>query len=460
MLRIDSGGTGRYCDGMNRRSFVQLGVAGMASLGLADVLRAKEQSVSTAGNGKKTSAILIWLDGGPSHLDLYDLKPLAPLEVRGLWSPIRTNVPGIEITELFPKQAQVADKFSIVRSLHHDTGDHFAGGHRMLTTKNMGVSGANNKGKFPSIGSIVARERGPNRRGMPAYISVPTASSIGLSPGYFGGNWLGAHLDPFQTGGDPNKPDFKVNNLNLAPGMTVGRLDDRRALHAGLDRIPRTLDASGTFNTLDKFDRDAFEFVSGKQAREAFDISREDDKTRDMYGRHSWGQSVLLARRLVEAGSTFVTCHFGGWDHHWNLKSGMDNYLPRVDAAVSALFTDLDQRGLLETTLVILCGEFSRTPRMNNGGNGGPPLSKGTPGRDHWGNSMFCLLGGGGIRGGQIIGSTDRKGERPHTRAVRPEHVHATIYRAMGIDPKLHFLDHRGRPTAVLDDPTPIHELL
>ncbi|MCA9112540.1 MAG: DUF1501 domain-containing protein, partial [Planctomycetaceae bacterium] len=177
-------------------------------------------------------------------------------------------------------------------------------------------------------------------------------------------------------------------------------------------------------------------------------------------GRHSWGQSVLLARRLVEAGTTFVTVHFGGWDHHWDLKTGMESYLPRVDSAVSALFTDLEQRGMLDSTLVILCGEFSRTPRMNDGGNGGPPLSKGTPGRDHWGNAMFCLLGGGGIRGGQIIGSTDAKGERPLTRAVEPMHIHATIYELMGVDPKLHLLDHAGRPTAVIDDPTPIHELI
>ncbi|MCA9075980.1 MAG: DUF1501 domain-containing protein [Planctomycetaceae bacterium] len=458
MLKIDVGGSEKYCDGLSRRSFVQLGVAGMASLGLADVLRAKEQG--GARQAKAQSTILIWLDGGPGHLDTYDMKPQAPAEVRGIWSPIRSNVPGFEMTELFPKQAQVADKFSVVRSLHHDTGDHFAGGHRMLTTKNMGVSGGNNTGKFPSIGSILSRELGPNRRGMPAYAAVPVASSIGLNPGYFGGNWLGHQLDPFQTGGDPNKPDFKVQNLNLAPGLSIDRLNDRRTLNASLDRIPRTLDATGTFGTLDKFDHDAFEFVSGKQAREAFDMSREDDATRDAYGRHSWGQSVLLARRLVEAGTTFVTVHFGGWDHHWNLKSGMDSYLPRVDSAVSALFSDLEQRGLLDSTLVILCGEFSRTPRMNDGGNGGPPLSKGTPGRDHWGNAMFCLLGGGGIRGGQVIGSTDSKGERPLTRAVEPTHIHATIYELMGVDPKLHLLDHAGRPTPVIEDPTPIHELI
>lgn len=457
MLRIHAGSTQPYCDGISRRSFVQLGVAGMASLGLSDVLRAKD----TGGSNKNdNAAILIWLDGGPSHLDLYDLKPEAPAETRGIWNPIRTNVAGMEISELFPLQAQVADKFSIVRSLHHDTGDHFAGGHRMLTTKNMNVSGGSTPGKFPSIGSIVAQQRGPRQRGMPAYASVPVASSIGLRPGYFGGNWLGGQYDPFQTGGDPNSANFKVQNLSLASGLTVERLSSRRAMLKDLDRVSKNIDTHGQFAVRDQFDADAFEFVTGARARDAFDLSLEDDKLRDRYGRQSWGQSTLLARRLVEAGSRFVTVHFGGWDHHWNLKAGMENYLPRVDSAVATLLDDLDQRGMLESTLVILCGEFSRTPRMNDGGNGGPPLSKGTPGRDHWGSAMFCLLGGGGVKGGTIVGSTDAKGTRPQTRPVRPENIHATIYTALGIDPKLHLLDHQGRPTPILEDPTPIDELL
>ncbi|MFP6676036.1 MAG: DUF1501 domain-containing protein [Pirellulaceae bacterium] len=461
MFRIEAGTAGRYCDGMNRRSFVQLGVAGMASIGLSGLLRARAASAEVAnGQKKSTSAILIWLDGGPGHMDTYDMKPDAPAEYRGLWRPIATNVPGFEITELFPKQAQIADKFSIVRSLHHDTGDHFAGGHRMLTTKNMGVSGANKGGRFPSIGAIVAHQRQHIPSTVPPYISVPIASSIGLRPGYFGGDLLGVQFNPFETGGDPNNKNFKVQNLQLSSGLSVDRLDDRRGLLAQLDQLPRAVERQGIFDSIDRFDQQALSFVSGEKARRAFDISSEDDATRDMYGRHNWGQSTLLARRLVEAGSSFVTVHFGGWDHHWNLQSGMDNYLPKVDSAVSALFTDLDRRGLLDTTLVILCGEFSRTPRMNDGGNGGAPLSKGTPGRDHWGNSMCCLLGGGGVKGGQIVGSTDSRGERPASRPLRPENIHATIYRCLGIDPKLQILDHSGRPTNVLDDPTPIDELL
>ena len=452
MLRIDAGGSGRYCDGMSRRSFVQLGVAGMAAAGLGDVARAKQ----SGSRGNDNAAILIWLDGGPSHLDTYDLKPKAPSEYRGIWTPIPTNVPGMDVTELFPLQAQHADKFSIVRSLHHDTGGHFHGGHYMLTTKSLGP---NNTGTFPSIGSIVARERGPRRSGMPSYISVPVASSIGLRPGYFGGNWMGMQYDPFQTGGDPNNANFKVANLNLPGGMTVDRLANRRDLNQQLDRINKTVERGTLFEAMDKFDRDAFEFVSGARARKAFDINSEDPKQRDLYGRSNWGQSTMLARRLVEAWSTFVTVHFGGWDHHWNLESGYKSVLPRVDMAVSGLLKDLSDRGMLESTLVILCGEFSRTPRMNNGGNGGPAGSKGTPGRDHWGNSLFCLLAGGGIRGGQVIGSTNAKGERPLSRAVKPCNLHATIYKALGMDPTLHLLDHQGRPTPVLEDPTPIHEL-
>lgn len=460
MFRIEAGKTGRYCDGLQRRSFLQLGVAGMASLGLGDVLRARNASAAAIGEKKKTSAIMLWLDGGPGHMDMYDMKPVAPSEYRGIWRPIPTNVPGFDITELFPKQAKVADKFSIVRSLHHDTGDHFAGGHRMLTTKNMGVSGANNTGKFPSIGAIVAYERRELPSSVPPYVSVPVASSIGLRPGYFGGSLLGTTFNPFETGGDPNNAKFKVQNLHLASGLSIDRLDDRQRLLTRLDQISRDMERGDEFEAIDRFDQQAVSFVSGEKARVAFDISSEDDATRDMYGRHNWGQSTLLARRLVEAGASFVTVHFGGWDHHWNLQSGMENYLPKVDSAVAGLFTDLDRRGLLDTTLVILCGEFSRTPRMNDGGNGGPPMSKGTPGRDHWGNSMFCLLGGGGVKGGQIVGSTDSRGERPATRPVEPTNIHATIYRALGIDPSLQIFDHNGRPNSVLDDPTPIEELL
>ncbi|HEY1067417.1 MAG TPA: DUF1501 domain-containing protein [Pirellulales bacterium] len=458
MLRVQAGRTGPYCDGLSRRSFLQVGVAGMASVGAGELLRARAASAASGVASKDTSVILLWLDGGPGHLDMYDMKPEAPAEVRGIWRPIKTNVPGMEVTELYPLQAKIADKFSIVRSLHHDTGDHFTGGHWMLTGRG-GVSGANTPGKSPFIGAAATSLTGSRRPGMPAHVAVPYASSIGLRPGYFGANYIGDSHNPFETNGDPNAENFKVSNMSLADGLSIERLETRRGLLSHLDKLRRDVDAQGTFEAMDRFDRDAFEMLTGPKARDAFDLSHEDPRLRDRYGRNSWGQSTLLARRLVEAGSTFVSCHFGGWDHHWDLQGGYENYLPKIDQLVYGLFTDLVERGLYEKTLVVLCGEFSRTPRMNDGGNGGPAGSKGTPGRDHWGNSMFCLMGGGGVQGGRLIGSTDAKGESPKDHPLLPGDIHHTIYKVLGVDPHHNFLDHSGRPVPAIDHGSVINEL-
>ena len=459
MYRIDADRTPRYCDGISRRNFLQVGVAGMASVGLAGVARAVQAGNSDASPKKNTSVILLWLDGGPGHMDMYDMKPEAPAECRGLWRPIRTNVPGIEISELFPLQAKIADKFSIVRSLHHNDGDHFGGAHRMLTGRG-GASGKDQDGKYPSIGSIATKVCGPRAPGMPASIAVPHAMTVGLRPGYMGSNYLGRQFDPFEPAGDPNGEKFHVENLDLPGGMTLDRLEDRRALRAHFDRIRRDVDASGAMAAMDRFDQNAYELLVSPAARKAFDISSEEPRVREMYGRTDWGQSCLLARRLVEAGATFVTVHSAGWDHHWDLQAGYERYLPKLDLAISGLFTDLARRGLLEKVLVVVCGEFSRTPRMNDGGNGGAPRSMGTPGRDHWGNAMFCLLGGGGVKGGRIVGSTDRLGERPKDRPLTPNDIHQTIYHVLGVDPKTQFLDHSGRPIPAVDGGEPIRELL
>lgn len=459
MFRVSLGSTSRYCDGQSRRSFLQVGLAGMGAVSLGQLLALKEASAATRGSNKDTSVILLWLDGGPGHMDLYDMKPEAPAEYRGIWRPIRTNVSGIEITELFPKQAQIADKFSIVRSLAHGTGDHFTGGHWMLTGRGAGVGGSSTPGKYPFFGAIATKVLGARHPGMPANVAIPHAMSIGLRPGYFGGNYLGAEENPFETEGDPNSDKFQVKNLKLAQQLTLDRLNDRRSLINHFDHLRREVDRSGSLEAIDRFDQMAYDLITGERARLAFDLTQEKAETRDRYGRHPWGQSTLLARRLVEAGTTFVTCHFGGWDHHWNLQSGMENYLPKIDQLVSALFTDLSERGLSEKVLVVLCGEFSRTPRMNDGGNGGAPGSMGTPGRDHWGNAMFCLLGGGGVKGGRVVGSTNRLGESPLDRPLKPGDIHHTIFRVLGVDSNLHFPDHSGRPVAAIDHGTAIEEL-
>ncbi|REJ72449.1 MAG: DUF1501 domain-containing protein [Planctomycetota bacterium] len=458
MFRVSLGSTRRYCDGLPRRSFVQLGLAGLGTLGLGDVFRAKA-AASPAGATKDTSLILIWLDGGPSHMDTYDPKPNAPAEYRGIWRHIPTNVPGFDITEMFPLQAQIADLYSVVRSVHHDAGDHFTGGHWMLTGRG-GVSGAMNPQKSPFFGAIAGKVLGPRTPGMPAVVGVPYAMSIGLRPGYFGGHYLGVEHNPFETEGDPNAENFQVNNLNLAGGLTVDRLEDRGLLNSRLDRLHRELDRSGTAEAMDQFEQQAFDLVSGSQARTAFDISQETPEMRERYGRNSWGQSVLLARRLVEAGSTIVTCHFGGWDSHWNHQGTMESHLPRVDRAVHGLLTDLQERGRLDSTLVMVCGEFGRTPRMNDGGNGGPPMSKGTPGRDHWGNALSVMMAGGGLKGGQIVGSTNRLGERPAERPLRPGDIHHTIFHVLGVDPDIAFKDHSGRPIPAIDHGAVISELV
>ena len=381
------------------------------------------------------------------------MKPEAPAEYRGLWKPIRTNVPGIEITELFPRQAKVADKFSIVRSLHHDTGDHFAGGHIMLTSR-PGRAAPTSAGKYPSIGSIAAKTLGPRQPGMPAYVAVPYAASIGLRPGYFGANYLGVEHNPFETDGDPNSANFKVQNLNLPDDLSIDRLEDRQTLFqrlrppAARRRLARARSRPWTaFSTM------PMSWCRSDAARKAFDISAEDPRTarplrpplagaRARCWPGGWSKPAPRSSPSTSAAGTITgTC-----------KSGMENYLPHVDSGCRRLFAGSERpRPAGQRRWSMLCGEFSRTPRMNNGGNGGPPLSMGTPGRDHWGNAMFCLMGGGGIRGGQIVGSTNRLGEVPKDRPLTAGDIHATIYHVLGIDPSTSFLNHSGRPVPAID---------
>lgn len=444
------------CDGISRRDFVSAGFLGLTGLGLSDLWRAQARGATSApAGGERTdrAVILYWLDGGPTHIETYDPKPYAPAEYRGPLGTIDTNVPGIQLSELLTEQARVMDKVSLLRSVHHNHGDHFAAAHWMLT----GYLGSNANAldpQYPSAGAVITRLKGSVRPGMPPYVSVPYSATVGLRPGYNSGAYLGVAYNPLDAGGDPNADQYQVPNLQLPGDMTLDRLEDRATLLGSLDRIRREADQQGLMNGLDSFNQQAFELVTGEAARRAFDIQSEDPQVRERYGRNTYGQSALLARRLIEAGSTFVTIHNGGWDHHWDLEQGMHNRLPTMDRSIAALIEDLDQRGLLERTMVLVMGEFGRTPRMNDG------LGSGAPGRDHWGNVMSCLVGGGGLAGGQVVGASNSKGEFPAERPIVPADILATVYRQLGIDLDLHFTNRSGRPVPINNGGRVISELL
>lgn len=447
MLRFQAGDATGDPGSLSRRHFLKVGMLGMAGLSLPSLLRARSLSAAEGQPSKDTRVILLWLEGGPSHIDLWDMKPEAPAEYRGYWRPIRTSAPEIQITEMFPRQARMADKFSILRSLHHSDGDHPGSEHFVMTGR-PGVSVTDLAQKYPSLGSVVARVAGSRKRGVPPYVVAPQSGG-----NYLGASYVGHAYDPYELKGDPNYVNWKVENLTLPGGMTLSRLEDRRRLRQSLDTFRRDLDSSGNMDAMDRFETQAYELVTGPAARRAFDIHSEDEKIRNRYGRNEWGQSVLLARRLVEAGVSFVTVSLPGWDQHGDLKARMEDYLPRLDHAVAALFEDLSSRGLLENVLVIVMGEMSRAPRMNTGFQGQPP------GRDHWSRAISVVLGGGGVKGGRIVGATDPHGEDIVERPTSVQDLHATVYHALGIDPTLTFTDRAGRPIPIIDDGVPIREL-
>lgn len=427
------------CDGVNRRGFLKAGALGLTGLTLADALRARAAAGSRA---KETAVIQIMMQGGPSHIDTYDLKPDSPKEFRGEFKPIKTNVAGIEIGELLPRQARVMDKAAIVRSLYHDSSDHNVGSHWIMTgfASSQPFAFANER---PSVGSLVSKLRGPNGPGVPPYVSIPGSGQ------YAQAAYLGPGYNPFGVNGNPSG-EINVRDLKPPDGLTLDRLDDRRHLLATLDRLNREYDASGTMAGLDRFTVKAYEMITGPVARKAFDLGREDPRLRDRYGRTQIGQSCLLARRLVEAGVTFVTINTdSNWDHHGQVFQLCRQQLPPVDTAVASLVEDLHSRGLAERVLVLLWGEFGRSPRIN-----------GAAGREHWPNAMFAYLAGGGLKMGQVIGATNGKGESPAERPLRPEDVLQTVYHVLGIDPSASFLNESGRPMPVLNAGRPIEELI
>jgi hypothetical protein len=429
----------RCCDGISRRGFLKIGALGLGGLTMADHLRLK---ASAAASASDTAVIFFWLGGGPSHLDMYDLKPEAPAEFRGEFKPIATNVPGTMIGEHLPLEARVMDKISVVRSVTHTNAGHGMGAHWMLTGYVPTIEINDNLN--PSCGSVVAKMRGANAPSMPGYVCLPSP------PPSANAAYLGVAYNPFSPGNDPNNENFQVRDLRLSPRVDLERFKDRKQLLYGLDKLRRDVDLQGTAEGYDSFYRDAFEIVTGESCRKAFDIHKEDPRLRDRYGRHSWGQSALLARRLVESGVTFVTVNMGGWDTHGNnfneLKTRL---LPVYDRAVSALVSDLYERGLDKKVLVVTYGEFGRTPRIN-------PQA----GRDHWPGAASVLFSGGGLKMGQMIGTTDSKAEYPRTRAVGPQDVLATMYHVLGIDYRHEFYDGGQRPVPILNQGKPIEELV
>lgn len=458
MLRIENGSPRANCQGMTRRTALKAGTLSVLGLSLSDLLR---MQASGQAETRKKSIILIWLDGGPSHFESYDPKPEAPAEYRGPFGAINTNVPGMRVSEILPRHARHAEKMVFLRSMHHDNGDHFAGGHWMLTGK-FGSTTVNPTPVYPSIGSYVAKLLGPNQPGLPAYVGLPSAQSIFLFPGYMGAAYLGQAYNPFEVDREQRylhhgynvrigTPRRLQNLLSTQPGQMEARL----GLRQSFDVLRRDLDRSGVMDGMDRYQQQAVDMVIGSRAREAFDLDREPPHLSDRYGNNPWGRYTLMARRLVEAGVTFVTVDMPHWDHHANLVEGHCNNFRAVDNAVGGLLEDLEVRGMLNDTLVVVMGEFGRTPRINNGQPGDS-----RPGRDHWGQAFSVMLAGGGLRTGQVVGATNARGEHPTQRPLKPADLHATLYRWLGIDYRQSFFDGAGRPIQMLDRGEPIHEIL
>jgi uncharacterized protein (DUF1501 family) len=415
-----------FCDLLTRRSFLTIGAFG-AGLSLANLLRARAHEANAARGGSR-SALMIYLPGGPSHLDTYDLKPSAPAEFRGEFRPIRTNVPGVDICEFFSRQAQIWDKLAVVRSIV--ASDEHSDSETMT-----GYSEATNRQvHHPSLGAVVSKLCGPAREGVPPFVSL-RGLTIGLEPGY-----LGISHRAFA----PSGPGYR--NLQLAPEVTASRLEERNDLLTRFDSLRRDLDASGTMEGLDRFQAKALAMIASGAVRQALDLSQEGLRSRERY---EGFEQFLTARRLLEAGVRCVTVSIGGWDTHSSNFKALKGQLPKVDRAVATLIGDLHERGLGQDVVTVMWGEFGRTPRINANG-----------GRDHWSPVMSALLAGGGLRMGQTVGSSTARGEYPKERPYRVAQVLATVYQTLGIDPAWTFPNEQGRPMYVLDDREPVRELL
>jgi hypothetical protein len=437
----------RNCEGFTRRESLQLGLGGLLAGGLVGALRASARGSESAAIVPQADAcILIWMDGGPSHYETFDPKPEAPVEIRGEFGPIATKLPGVYFSEPMKRLASIADRLAVIRSIRHDQGNHGAGNHYMMTgaPPRIPVGCGAFVSFHPSLGSAVAHERGAPH-GMPAYFSMPEMSRSG------GPNFLGQKFAPFVVSDDPNRDGFRVRDVALPRGLDDGRFTGRKELRSLVDRLVRINDeaAADPVVAVDEFYQQGYQLITSTEAQAAFDIGQEPDAVRQKYGRDSFGQRALLARRLVEAGVPFITLYSGGWDHHTDIFNSFKKRVPAFESSIAALIEDLGDRGMLERTMVIALGEFGRTPKVNK-----------DSGRDHWSNAMSVLFAGGGAPGGQVIGATDRQGYSAVERVLSPENFVSTIYRKLGIDPNKILYTPEGRPTHLVSDPTPIRELM
>jgi len=450
------------CPPATRRDIIKAGAAGLMGLGLhrLGALNALAASPARTGSGpgKAKSVILIFNGGAPSHIDLWDPKPEAPSEIRGTFLPIKTNVPGIHISELLPRMAQRMDKVALIRSVHHEHSSHNAGMYWSTAGRPYRVDSTlinPSRTDLPCFGTLIGwlAQRDGFSAGVPPYVITPFPhcdSKVYITPGQYGG-CLGARYDPFVIDDDPNAVGFKAKDMTLNAGLTASRLGQRMGLLQDLS-ISAPPIVSPEAAEIDLFNQQAASLLQSGKAAEAFDLTKEPDSVRERYGRHSWGQSHLLARRLIEAGTRFVSTVNGpsitGYTHKDNFNALRSRLVPPMEQAYAALLDDLEERGLLDSTLVVWMGEFGRTPKIN-----------GDAGRDHWPGCYSVLLAGGGIRGGQVIGASDKTGAYPSERPTTPADIHATVYAALGYDVRsIHYKDLDGRPIA-LTEGTPMGEL-
>jgi hypothetical protein len=429
----------------SRRGFLHAGAISLGGFALADLLRREAAAADTAVTPltEKRSVIVLFQAGGPSHLETWDLKPDAPVEYRGEFTGIDTSLPGYQVGQYMPRLAKLCNKLAILRSVHHDQTEHGQGVHTVLTGYKPTKNDPGNE--FPSVGSIVSRELGTRGGGVPPYIATMTALPSSNAA------YLGVEHNPFQTFGYPTSPGFRVRNLVLPDGVDADRLARRRSMLERFDDFRREADASGAIEGMDKFSRRAMELVTSPAVREAFDLNKEPAVLRERYGANSFGaQSMLLARRLVEAGARFVTVRVDGqWDSHKDNFTAHRSLIPPWDECLSALIEDLGQRGLLETTLLVIGGEFGRTPKVNK-----------DAGRDHWPMVYTTVLAGGGLRGGVVLGESDPLGESPKTRPISHQDVLATLYHQLGIDYRKTYVNEANRPVEILNYGEPISEIL